>query len=87
MIIVIIKNKSIEYDIAVIKNSDVLYRSFELKCTHQDNALVPTSSGFHCNLHGSSFGLDGKVKTLPASSNLKEFKTSLDSGIITIQLI
>ncbi len=84
--LVIVKNKSLEYDVAVVKIANDFYRAFELKCTHQDNALVPTNSGFHCNLHGSSFGLDGKVKTLPASSNLNEFKTSFASGIISIKL-
>ncbi len=82
--LVIVQNKSLDYDIAVVKGDDGTYRSFELKCTHQDNSLIATQTGFHCSLHGSSFSLTGKVNNAPATSNLKEFKTSIDSGIIQI---
>ena len=84
--LVIVKNDSLEYDIAVVKGTDNSYRSFELKCTHQDNSLIATKTGFHCNLHGSSFQLNGKVNNPPAINNLKEFKTSIEAGIIQIIL-
>lgn len=83
---VIVKNKSLEYDIAVVKTGSELYKAFELKCTHQANSLVVTKTGFFCNLHGSSFDLNGKVNTSPASVNLKEYLLNLNSEIITIKL-
>ena len=84
--VVIIQNKDLEYDIAVVKYLDNTYRSFEMRCTHQETSLVPTNSGFHCNMHGSSFSLTGKVNNKPATENLKEFKTFLDSGIIQVSI-
>ena len=84
--LVIIQNKSLDYDIAVVKGKDGTFRSFELKCTHQDNSLIATQTGFHCSLHGSSFSLSGKVNNAPATTNLKEFKTTLNSGVIQISL-
>ena len=84
--LVIVQNDTLDYDIAVVKGANNGYRSFELKCTHQDNSLIATKTGFHCNLHGSSFQLDGKVNNPPATNNLKEFKTNVDSGIIQITL-
>ena len=82
--VVIVKHNSLEYDIALVKGANNTYRAFELKCTHQDNALVATNSGFQCNLHGSTFTLDGKVNTAPATRPLKEYSTSLANEVVTI---
>lgn len=84
--LLIIQNNSLDYDIAVVRGENNSFRSFELKCTHQDNSLIATASGFHCNLHGSSFNLEGKVNNPPATSNLREYKTAVDSGIIQVIL-
>jgi len=84
--VVIIENSTLDYEIAVVKSINNTYRSFELRCTHQETSLIATNSGFHCNLHGSSFSLTGKVNNPPASSNLKEYKTTVNSGIIEIML-
>ncbi len=70
--LVILKNEQFDYTIAVVKKENI--RAFELKCTHQPNPLIATNTGFYCNLHGSSFNLDGKVTNPPASANLNEFK-------------
>jgi Rieske Fe-S protein len=84
--LVIVKHQSLEYDIALVKGNNNTYRAFELKCTHQDNALTATASGFQCNLHGSTFTLEGKVNTAPATSPLKEYKTILNGESVEITL-
>lgn len=84
--VVIVQNESLDYDIAVVKGADLTYRSFQLKCTHQDNSLIATNSGFHCNLHGSSFGLNGKVNNPPANADLKEYRTTVKGEMIEIQI-
>ncbi len=82
--LVIIRNNTLEYDIAVVKGSDNSYRALELKCTHQDNALVANATGFQCNLHGSTFALDGTVVTSPATSSLKEYRVSAVGDLIEV---
>lgn len=82
---VIVKDKSLNYQVAVIKQKDNTFRAFELKCTHQDNALIATKSSFVCSLHGSAYDLNGKVTNTPASKNLREFPLSVNNEIINIQ--
>lgn len=82
---VIVKDKSLNYQVAVIKQKDNSFRAFELKCTHQDNSLIATKSSFVCSLHGSTFDLNGKVINTPASSNLKEYPLTISNEIITIK--
>ena len=84
--LVIIKESNLEYNIALVKINDIQFRAFELKCTHQDNALIATESGFHCSLHGSSFDITGKVKTSPATANLKEFSVKNEGDNLLINL-
>lgn len=84
--LVIVKHAKLDYDIALVKTDEKTYRAFELKCTHQDNALVPTSTGFHCNLHGSSYTLEGKVNSTPATTPLKEYKIQVVGEIVEIVL-
>ena len=84
--LVIVRNAVLDYDIALVKSGDNTFRSFELKCTHQDNALVATSTGFFCNLHGSSFRIDGTVNVAPATANLKEYKTMVNGELVEIIL-
>ncbi len=83
--VVIINNKTLAYPIAVVKSTST-YRAFELKCTHQDNGLGVSNTGFFCNMHGSNYDLHGKVLTPPASRNLKEFKTNILSEQIVVYI-
>ena len=82
---VIVKDKSLNYQVAIIKQKDNSFRAFELKCTHQDNSLIATKSSFVCGLHGSTFDLNGKVITTPASKNLREFPVTLSNDIISVK--
>jgi nitrite reductase/ring-hydroxylating ferredoxin subunit len=84
---VIVKDKSLNYQVAIIKQKDNSFRAFELKCTHQDNALIATKSSFVCSLHGSSYDLNGKVTNTPASTNLKEFPIEVVNETIQIQYL
>ena len=84
--VVIIKHTTLAYPIAVVKISPTEYRAFEMKCTHQDNGLGVSNSGFFCSMHGSNYDLNGKVLTPPASRNLKEFNTQYTNNQILVTL-
>ena len=82
--VVIVRNPQLEYDIAVVKNSDSDYTALQMKCTHQDNALTVTQTGLYCASHGSSFDLRGNVTQEPALAPLKKYKTELTNTSIII---
>jgi Rieske Fe-S protein len=84
--LVVLRNPSLEFDIAVVWLETDVYKAFELQCTHQANALLPTKSGFFCSAHGSSFSFDGKVKNEPALRDLKEYPIQMNSEQLIIQL-
>lgn len=84
--LLVLKHPSLEYNIAVVKSGENSFRAFELKCTHQDNSLIATNSGFHCSLHGSSYSTDGKVNNGPATTNLKEYITKVADENVEITL-
>lgn len=84
--VVIIKHATLDFPLAVVKTSETEYRAFELKCTHQDNGLGVSNSGFYCSMHGSNYDLNGKVLTPPANRNLKEFKTQFTNNQILVTL-
>ncbi|MDQ4141532.1 MAG: Rieske (2Fe-2S) protein [Bacteroidota bacterium] len=48
-------------------------------CTHQGGQITfpAPSTEFFCPVHGSKFGLDGKVINGPATTALKQYKTTL----------
>jgi len=77
--IIILKNfDALDFDIAVVKYDNNLYKAFELQCTHQPNVrLATTSTGFVCHEHGSRFDLNGQVTQPPARKKLKEYKLEL----------
>jgi nitrite reductase/ring-hydroxylating ferredoxin subunit len=82
---VIIVPKHYYYDILVIKKSDTEYTALEMKCTHQDNMLVPSSKGLNCTLHGSSFDFNGKVTEGPAIRNLRTFPVEISDNKISVR--
>lgn len=83
----IIRAGQLEYDILlVMKRDNSLPTALQMKCTHRDNELVATSGGLMCNLHGSSFNLEGDVTQGPATENLKKFKVAEENNIITIYI-
>lgn len=82
--VIVLKSAHWEFDIAVAKLSESTFRAFYMECTHQSTGLVVTNSGYYCSAHGSSFSKDGKVKTPPATRNLKEFPTELVASELRI---
>lgn len=82
--IVIVRSRMLEFDIAVVKGSSGDYSALLMKCTHQDNPLTPTGSGFYCPSHGSSFDLKGNVTQEPALRPLRHYTTQLTTSSILI---
>lgn len=80
----IVRPKGWYYDIAVRKKDNTSYEALLLKCTHQDNQLTPSGSGYSCALHGSQFDKDGRVTKGPAEHALKAYSTSLTKDQLII---
>lgn len=74
------------FDVAVQKNTDNSYTALLLQCTHQENQLTPTGTGYHCSLHGSDFDKQGNVKKGPAEKPLQHFETSVSNDILNIHI-
>jgi len=83
----LIQPKNQYYNIGLKKEADGAYTALLLKCTHADNQLMPTGSGYKCDLHGSTFNSEGKVTAGPAERPLKKYKTEIQSDQIIIHLI
>jgi cytochrome b6-f complex iron-sulfur subunit len=82
--LIIVRDLQMDFDILLVKKSAADYQALYMKCSHQANPLTATSSGLFCSAHGSSFDLDGNVRTEPANGPLQKFKTELNDNIITI---
>lgn len=74
------------YAIAVRKKEDNTWSALLLKCTHQDNQLTASGSGFSCSLHGSAFNTAGTVTKGPAERPLKQYPVTADQANLTIHL-
>jgi Rieske Fe-S protein len=85
--LLILKNPQFEYDIALVKKTETDFSAFQMKCTHQDNALTATQTGFFCASHGSAFDMDGKVTQEPALSDLRKYPTEIKENVILIHTI
>jgi Rieske Fe-S protein len=81
---VIIRNSQLEWDVVVVKMSDTVYEAIQMKCTHQDNLLTATKTGFFCSAHGSTFDLEGNVTKEPALRPLKKYKTEMKEAVILV---
>lgn len=75
------------YNVAVQKNDDDdSFTALLLQCTHQENQLTPTGTGYHCSLHGSDFDKQGNVRKGPAELPLHHFKTSVNNSFVIIHI-
>jgi nitrite reductase/ring-hydroxylating ferredoxin subunit len=83
----LLRLKGWEYDIAVERKRDNLYTALLLKCTHQENQLVPAGNGFHCSLHGSQFDKDGNVQKGPAERPLENYRTYVEEDNLIIEIL
>jgi Rieske Fe-S protein len=82
----VISPRKYAYDIAAYKNPDQSYTALLMRCTHMDNQLTVTGTGFYCSLHGSVFDKEGHVKKGPAERKLKELKTEINQSNLIIYL-
>ncbi len=84
--VLVVKNKSMEYDILLVRNNETEYTSLYMQCSHENQPLTATKTALHCSSHGSSFNLDGSVLMQPATKSLKKFKTETINNQIIIHL-
>lgn len=73
-----------EYNILVVKEKDETYKALLMKCTHQGFRLTAGKSGLHCNLHGSTFDLEGHVTNGPAAKGLTTFPVIMEKDFLLI---
>lgn len=86
MPLVIIRVNWLPYDVLLVKKSETEYKAIYMKCSHQDQILVASKSGFFCAAHGSTFDLDGNVTKEPAINPLTTFNTIVQSDFIEVHL-
>lgn len=73
-----------QYNILVVKEKDLSYKVLLMKCTHQGFRLTPDRNGLHCNLHGSTFDLEGEITNGPAAKPLTSFPVTVEKDFILI---
>ena len=83
---IIVQPSDLNYDIAVLKNSDTEFQSFVMVCTHADNPVRFNGQDFKCSLHGSIFNRNGAVSKGPAEKGLIALITSKENNSIIITL-
>lgn len=80
----LIRTDKLDYDILLVRKPNDVFVALLMRCTHADNILVANTGGLTCNLHGSTFDLEGKVTLGPATQNLVRYKTTTDEQTILI---
>jgi nitrite reductase/ring-hydroxylating ferredoxin subunit len=80
----IVRVEGLQYDVMVSRKEDGTFTALVMRCTHQDFNLSAGKTRLYCGLHGSSFDLDGKVITGPASDPLKRLKVEQYNNHIII---
>ncbi len=83
---ILVRCKNLDYDVAVIKQSDGSFLSLYMQCTHAENPVDFTGDEFKCSLHGSVFSKTGEVRKGPAEKALISFKTSTEENQLVIQI-
>ncbi len=74
-------------NIIVIRTSSSNFLALSTICTHKKCDVEFDGEGFECPCHGSTFSKSGKVKSGPATKNLRSFKTiyNKDENTLTIK--
>ena len=72
--------------IIVARTTTGSYIAVSMACTHQGTTLVyeGNNNRFYCNNHGSTFSNTGTVNNGPASSNLKQYNTTLSGNKLRV---
>lgn len=82
----IVRSMKLEYDILLLKQNEQKYQALYMMCTHQDNPLSVSGTGFFCSAHGSGFDLNGNVIKAPALKPLQKFPAELVNDFIKITI-
>ena len=84
--VLVVRVRSLMYDLALHKHQDNSYTAVLLCCTHADTQLSASGEEFKCSAHGSRFDLDGRVLKGPAQKDLEQFpaETTKDDIIVHI---
>ncbi|HMS64459.1 MAG TPA: Rieske (2Fe-2S) protein [Ignavibacteria bacterium] len=70
----------------VLRSGQSKFLALSLLCTHKKCSVEPTSDGFECPCHGSTFSGTGKVTHGPATKNLKSYKTTFNAEDNTLTI-
>lgn len=74
----VVKVPGWHYNLLVVKEPEQEgYKALLMKCTHQGFQLTSDKGGLHCNLHGSTFDLEGRVINGPAAQPLNTIRVTL----------
>ncbi len=84
--VTIVRGGGMEYDVAVHKKEDGQYEALLLRCTHFSNPLISNGSTYSCNLHGSEFDAEGRVKKGPASKPLTQLPCTITENNLIIHI-
>lgn len=72
--------------VIVARTTSGSYIAVAMACTHQGTSVVfdGANNRFFCNNHGSSFSTTGAVNNGPASTNLKQYSTTLTGRMLRV---
>lgn len=84
--VVVVRVNWMPYDVLLVKKSESEYKAIYMRCSHEDQILVPSKNGLFCTAHGSTFDLDGNVTKEPALKNLTLYEVQLQNDWIEVNL-
>ena len=82
----IVQVPELPFDLALRRDGSGHFAAYLLRCTHADAQLTPSGDSFRCNLHGSRFDLDGKVRKGPASKDLERYPAVESDGMVIVTI-
>lgn len=69
----LVRLSDLQFDILLVVIAPGQAHALQMVCTHIENPLVAHSRGLSCNVHGSTFDLEGAVTNGPADRPLKRY--------------
>lgn len=84
--VLVVRVRSLMYDLALHKHLDNTITAVLLRCTHAETQLTAGGEVYTCSAHGSRFDLDGKVRKGPAQKDLVQFTTESTQGDIIVHI-
>ncbi|MEI7549705.1 MAG: Rieske (2Fe-2S) protein [Actinomycetes bacterium] len=81
---ILIVGESKGVPVALVSGNGNSFKAMALICTHAGGPLELIEKQLVCTLHGSVFGLDGKVKISPAQTALPSIKVSTSATMVTV---